>query len=177
MEPIKLETESIKLRPLEPGDLDFLRAVENNPEFWTISQTVQAFSDYTLTKYIEQAHQNIYEVLQQRWVISSQENNRSLGFIDLFDFDVRNSRVGLGIVIASPQERGKNYGSDALKLLMDYVFQHLGLRQIFVNILTDNLTSIRLFSKFGFELIGIKKDWIKEHNQFKDEAMYQLIKK
>lgn len=177
MESLKFETKLIKLRPLEPSDLVFLKEVENNPEFWTISQTVQAFSDYTLTKYIEQAHQNIYEALQQRWVISSQEDNRSLGFIDLFDFDVRNSRVGLGIVIASPLERGKNYGSDALKLLIDYVFQHLGLRQIFVNILTDNTTSIKLFSKFGFELIGIKKDWIRECNQFKDEAMYQLINK
>ncbi len=177
MEPIKLETNLVRLRALEPTDLSFLREVENNPEFWTISQTVQAFSDYTLTQYIKQAHQNIYEATQQRWVISSQEKNRSIGFIDLFDFDVRNSRVGLGIVIASSEDRGKNYGSDALKLIIDYVFQHLGLRQIFVNILIDNPASIKLFSKFGFELIGVKKDWIKDRNQFKDEAMYQLINK
>src|SRR5690554_7677305 len=59
MEAITLQTDLVKLRPLEPTDLNFLRQVENNPEFWTISQTVQPFSDYTLAQYIEQAHQDI----------------------------------------------------------------------------------------------------------------------
>ena len=47
--------------------------------------------------------------------------------------------------------------------------------QIFVNILTDNTSSIALFSKFGFELVGVKKQWIRVNHQFKDEALYQLI--
>src|SRR5690554_6397097 len=175
METIKLESDLIKLRPLEPTDLNFLRQVENNPEFWTISQTVQPFSDYTLSQYIEQAHQDIYEARQQRWVICDAVEGRSVGFIDLFDFDARNSRVGLGIAIALQEDRGKHYGNDALKLMIHYVFHHLALRQIFVNILTENTPSIRLFSKFGFELVGVKKAWIKEGNQFKEEAMYQLI--
>ena len=175
MEAITLQTDLVKLRPLEPTDLNFLRQVENNPEFWTISQTVQPFSDYTLAQYIEQAHQDIYEAKQQRWVICDAVEGRCIGFIDLFDFDARNSRVGLGIVIAAQQDRGKQYGNDALNLMIHYVFHHLSLRQIFVNILVENTPSIGLFSKFGFELAGVKKDWIKEGNQFKNEAMYQLI--
>ncbi|HUH25051.1 MAG TPA: GNAT family N-acetyltransferase [Flavobacterium sp.] len=177
MEGLKLHSELVLLRPLEPTDLAFLRQVENNPEFWTISQTVQPFSDYTLSQYIEQAHQNIFEAKQQRWVICDAKTENRIGFIDLFDFDARNSRVGLGIVIAASSSRGKGYGSEALSLIINYVFQHLNLHQIYVNILIENEVSMQLFSKFGFKLSGVKKAWIREGNQFKDEALYQLIDK
>lgn len=177
MEGVKLHNDSVFLRALEPTDLLFLKQVENNPEFWIISQTIQPFSDYTLSQYIEQAHQDIYEIKQQRWVICDAENKDRIGFIDLFDFDPRNSRVGLGIVIAESFKRGKGYGSEALSLIINYVFKHLNLHQIYVNILIENEPSIQLFSKFGFELVGVKKAWIREGNQFKDEALYQLINK
>lgn len=169
------KSERIILRVLEPEDLTYLRAVENNPEFWTISNTVQPFSKFTLAQYIDQAHQDIYECKQQRWVICSIDDHRILGFLDLFDFDPRNARVGLGIVISNSQDRGCNFASDALVLMIKYCFEHLYVRQIFVNILTDNTPSIKLFSKFGFELVGVKKQWIRVKDQFKDEALYQLI--
>ena len=50
------------------------------------------------------------------------------------------------------------------------------MHQIYVNISTDNSASIKLFSNFGFEKIGIKKAWNKVGNLRKDEALYQLIK-
>lgn len=175
MENLSLQSENIFLRLLEPEDVSFLQQVENDPMFWAISQTVQPFTKYTLSQYIEQAHQDIYECKQQRWVICSKEDHRCLGFLDLFDFDPRNARVGLGIVIASETERRKNYASEAISLIINYCFHHLYVRQIFVNILTDNTSSIALFSKFGFELVGVKKQWIRVNHQFKDEALYQLI--
>lgn len=174
---ITLQNDRIYLRMLEPQDLQFLSKVENNPEFWTISQTTQPFTNYTLSQYIEQAHQDIYESKQQRWVICQQQTSTIIGFIDLFDFDIRNSRVGLGIVIADKNDRKKGYATDSLELILSYIFNHLFIRQIFVNILTDNTASIKLFSKFGFQLAGVKKDWIRENNLYKDEAIYQLIRK
>src|SRR5690606_41182010 len=72
---ITLQNDRIYLRMLEPQDLQFLSNVENNPEFWTISQTTQPFTNYTLSQYIEQAHQDIYESKQQRWVICQQQTS------------------------------------------------------------------------------------------------------
>lgn len=175
MESINFKGEQVFLRLLEPTDLPVLHQVENNPEFWTISQTVQPFTQYTLSQYIAQAHQDIYESKQQRWVICNHLSQCAIGFIDLFDFDVRNSRVGMGIVIAKKENRNQGYATEALRILIDYCKKHLYVRQIFVNILTDNTASIQLFSKFGFELAGVKKQWIRQGMQFKDEAFYQLI--
>jgi diamine N-acetyltransferase len=41
---------------------------------------------------------------------------------------------------------------------------------------TNNEASLLLFSNFGFQKIGIKKDWNKINGTFVDEALFQLIK-
>jgi diamine N-acetyltransferase len=39
----------------------------------------------------------------------------------------------------------------------------------------DNEASLNLFTTFGFQKIGVKKDWIYQGNSFHDEALFQLI--
>jgi diamine N-acetyltransferase len=98
-----------------------------------------------------------------------------LGLIDLFDFDPQNRRAGIGIVIQSIENRKQNIGSEALELLIKYAFHNLNLHQLYANIAAENTASIALFTKFGFEKIGVKKDWTLVSGSFKDEALYQLI--
>ena len=50
-------------------------------------------------KKIDAPDRDIYEVKQLRLVICVSENDKAIGFIDLFDFDPKNQRVGIGIVI------------------------------------------------------------------------------
>ena len=75
------------------------------------------------------------------------------------------------------ENRSKNIGSEALELLIHYSFFNLNLHQLYANISVSNAASIALFTKFGFEKIGIKKDWILLNNHYHDEAIFQLINK
>jgi diamine N-acetyltransferase len=95
--------------------------------------------------------------------------------IDLFDFDPQHKRVGIGILLLT-QYQGKGYGSEALEMVIDYAFLYLNVHQVFANITAENEKSIKLFEKFNFKKIGVKKDWIYANNSFKDEIQYQLIK-
>ena len=165
---------NINLRALEPEDLDFLFDTENDESLWEISSTQTPYSKYTLQKYIENAHQDIYEAKQYRFVICDTKNT-PVGMIDLFDFNPQHQRVGIGILINS-KYRTKGYGSEALKMIIDYAFTYLNMHQIFANITSDNLDSISLFEKFKFKKVGIKKDWVCSNFTFKDEILYQLIK-
>lgn len=166
---------NISLRALEPEDIDFLFSTENNEIFWEVSSTQTPYSKYILEKYIENSHQDIYEAKQYRFVICD-INNTPIGMIDLFDFNPLHRRVGIGILIISEQQ-SNGYGAEALEMIIDYSFSILNVHQIFANITSDNSNSIKLFEKFNFKKIGIKKDWIFSNNIFKDEISYQLIKK
>lgn len=169
---IVLETSNIKLRALEPEDLDFLFQTENNTSLWEVSNTTSPFSRYILTQYLANSHQDIFESKQLRLIIEHQQ--KPIGMIDLFDFDPQHHRAGIGIVIIEKYQQ-KGFANEALKIVIKYAFSTLQLHQLYANITTDNLKSIQLFTKNNFNLVGIKKDWIFTNNQFKDEGLYQLI--
>lgn len=174
---ITLKGESIYLRALEPEDLEFVYSMENDQSIWEVSNTNTPYSRYLIRQYLENAQQDIYEAKQLRLAICQDEDFPAIGLIDLFEFDPKNNRAGIGIVIQKSENRGQNIGSEALELLIKYSFLNLNLHQIYANISTNNEASIALFTKFGFEKIGIKKDWILLNNHYYDEAIFQLINK
>jgi len=170
-----LKGNAIYLRALEPTDLDFLYKLENDERVWEVSNTATPYSKYVLKQYLENALRDIYEVKQLRMVICISENNTAIGFIDLFDFEPKHQRIGVGIIIFSEKDRQKGYAAQSLKLLMDYTFAHLEVHQLFANITEDNTASIELFEKLGFKKQGVKKDWIRAVGTYKNELFYQYF--
>ena len=172
---ITLKGTNIYLRALEPEDLDFIYSIENNELVWDVSNTQTPYSRFLIRQYLENAHQDIYEAKQLRLAICLNDTSEAFGLIDLFDFDPKNNRAGVGIVISNEANRNAGIGSEALSLVIDYAFRQLQLHQLYANIGSDNEISLQLFTKFGFHKIGVKKDWNKLNNTYEDEILYQLI--
>ena len=172
---IRLEGDQILLRALEPDDLDFLYALENDTGIWEISGTLTPYSRKVLKDYIISAHRDIYEVKQLRLAVSTLEGT-CVGLVDLFDFDPRNRRAGVGIVIAQPESRNKGFGSETLRLICSYGFRVLDLHQIYAGVGASNAASLHLFEKMGFVKTGIRKDWLRTSTGFEDEVLFQKIK-
>jgi len=170
-----LKGKNIYLRALEPEDLEFVYAIENDEAIWEVSNTQTPYSKFLIRQYLENAHQDIYEAKQLRLAICKNDSDTAIGLIDLFDFDPRNKRAGIGIVIQNQQERNQGFGKEALQLLIDFSFNQLQVHQLFANIGVDNESSLNLFATFGFQRIGIKKDWNYSNNSFQDEAVFQLL--
>lgn len=171
-----MKYEKIRLRALEPEDLELLYEWENNNAYWMISNTMTPFSKFTLKRYLKHSHKNIYETGQLRLMIELIDEKLTIGTIDLFDFDPFHKRAGIGILIADEAQRRKGYGSMALKCVIDYCFTTLQMNQLYCNILANNCESMDLFQKLGFERIGVKKEWIKTVDGYLDEHMFQLLK-
>ncbi|GAA4274627.1 GNAT family protein [Aquimarina gracilis] len=171
---LTLKGENIFLRALEPEDLDFVYVIENDEQIWEMSSTQTPYSRFLIKQYLENAHQDIYEIKQLRLVICTYDD-ASIGLIDLFDYNPTHNRAGVGIIIAEKEQRGKGYGAEALELITKYGFTHLRLHQLYANISEDNTTSIKLFENCGFSKVGIKKEWNLINNSYKDELLYQRL--
>ncbi len=171
---LNLKEKNISLRALEPDDIDFLYTLENNTNVWEISGTLLPYSKHILKKYIENAHRDIYEIKQLRLCICD-HNKKAVGLLDLFDFDPKNRRAGVGVIIFADANKNKGYGQEALILLEAYAKKSLELHQLYANILDDNAASIHLFEKMKYTLVGSKKDWILSEGKFKNELLYQKI--
>ena len=171
---LTLKGKHIYLRALELEDLEFVYDIENDETIWEISNTITPFSKYVITEYLANAHKDIFEVKQLRLVISDLKN-KAIGMIDLFDFDFKNKRAGIGIIVKATEDRKKGHGSEALKLLINYCKVHLDLHQLYCNISEENAASLKLFQNQGFQIVGLKKDWNYFQGNFKNEYLLQHI--
>ncbi len=172
---ITLKGNTVFLRALEHEDLDFIYEIENDETIWNVSNTNTPYSKFLIRQYLENTHQDIYEAKQLRLAICKNNSLETIGLIDLFDFDPKNNRAGIGIIIKENQDRKSGFGTESLALLINYSFSKLNLHQLFANINPQNSASVTLFTKFGFQNIGTKKHWNLVKGSYQDEDLYQLI--
>ncbi len=169
----------IKLRSPEPSDIELLYAWENDPALWGVSNTMTPFSRHQIEEYVLNAQHDIFTVRQLRLMIdllNAVDGEKTVGTIDLFDFDPAHHRAGVGIFILAPF-RGQGHGFEAMNVFIRYAFGTLHLHQLFCNIFPDNLPSLNLFEKLGFTRCGVKKDWVHDETKWHDEWMFQLIRR
>ena len=149
---------------------------ENNTDIWLISTTLAPFSKDEIIRYVKTANRDIFAMRQLRLMIETNDNQAvTIGSVDLFDFDPQHQRAGVGILIAADENRRKGYASEALKLLINYSFDVLLLKQLYCTIPADNESSIKLFESLGFVTCGRKRQWLRTKTGWIDEILMQLI--
>ena len=167
------KNENITLRVAEPYDADTIFRWENDMEIWRVSDTVVPFSKHHIEQFLLN-NNDLMSEKQLRLMIDDNQSGDTVGCIDLYDFDNFNERAGIGIMIDKSQ-RGKGYAKQAVKLLSEYCFNTLLLKQLYVLTLASNIESMLLFESLGFERCGVRKQWCKTANGFIDQVEYQYI--
>ena len=165
----------LKYRALEPEDVTMLFKWENDLEINEVSLSKVPFSKYILEQYITQAHLDIQQAGQNRFVLEDTEGN-AVGCVDLFDYDAIDRRAAIGIIIEK-RYRLKGYAAEAITLMKDYAFNRIGMRQLHCSVGVSNEKSIQLFRSAGFTEIGIRKDWSFRNGAFHDVVEFQFINK
>lgn len=170
-----MEGLNIRLRALEPKDLDILYEWENDQKLWTVGCTTAPFSRHVLEQYIENSHHDIYSTGQLRFMIDTiNQPTQTIGMVDLYSFEPFHMRSGVGIMIHE-DFRGKGYGSEAIDLIIEYVFSFMNFKQLFCEVTSDNSKSLILFKSKGFIQTGTRKEWIRRGNKYIDAHFLQLI--
>jgi diamine N-acetyltransferase len=171
-----LSGDKVRLRALEPADIDLLYVWENDTAIWQVSGTVAPFSRHSLERFLDEQRLDIFQTKQQRLIIETLAGD-AVGALDIFELDMINRRAGLGILIYDAQERGRGYASDAVAVVCCYAAEILHLHQLWCNVGADNQVSLALFRKAGFTDVGTKRDWQFCGDRYTDEIMMQKILK
>jgi len=162
--------DEIYFRTLNNDDLSIMIAWENNPENWKISSTTKPYSRAQIEEFVN-LNQDIFIHLQLRLIICLTKTNEIIGNIDLFDFEPEHKRVGVGILI-DERYRNKGLANQSIQLIEEYCTVILDVKNMFCNILTDNVQSINLFEKNKFIQVGLKPNWHQHNGEWFDEYLY-----
>lgn len=114
-----LSSKRIHMRAPEPSDLDFLYLLENSDGAEGSGFTAAPVSRRMLHDYIEAYSADINTDGQLRLVIEDTATGQAIGTADISDYDSRDRRGFVGIIIADSHRR-QGYGKEALQLLCDY---------------------------------------------------------
>ena len=172
-----LENSEIRLRALEPEDLELLYKWENATELWIHGNTLSPYSKLALRQYINETQQyDIFHSKQLRMMIVNKNDGITIGTIDLYDYDVRSGRAGIGILI-DKVHRNQGYAFKALELMKNYAFDFLHLHQLYAYISVNNHSSLKVFENGGYKPVGTLKEWIKVREHYEDVLVVQLINK
>ena len=109
-----------------------------------------------------------------RSIIAEKENpSVGLGIIILSNVDLKNGEAEIFVKLMK-SVRGKGYGEDAVRAIISYATQELGLRHIYSNILECNTASLRLFEKCGFWQEGTHKSKIHKDGHDRNVCSYGI---
>lgn len=172
-----LEGELIRLRAVEPEDAELIHTWENDPDVWAVSGTTEPFSHEQIRQFVERQLQggDLFRTGQLRLMIEVPERSRTIGTLDLFEYDPLHGRAGIGILIYDRNDRCRGYAGDAVGTLCRYAREGLRMHQLWCNVGADNAASLGLFRKLGFREVGTKRDWLWMPDGYRDEILFQKI--
>ena len=164
-------TKNVTLRRPKLLDLDQLLLWENNLDNSFLSDNPMFYTNQQIEQFLT-SDQDIFLDRQIRFMIDS--SGSPVGCVDLFEYDMVNSRAGVGIFI---DEKFRNMGiaTKALSLLKSICIKDYFISNLHANILYTNKPSIKLFERAGFNKNGIKENWIKTENSMLDVWFFQCF--
>jgi len=151
--------EFVTLRALEMSDLDDILRFQNTLELRLLLGPPIARSREDMEEWLRKV--SVWHPWRDGHLylaICEKTSGRFLGGAALQDILLPHNRAELSISIYDPNDRGKGFGTDAVKVLLSVGFHILGLNSIYLDTMEDNEQAIRVYEKIGFKRVGVLRE-------------------
>ena len=171
---VTLQTARLALCPLEPAHTDAVFAMRSDPVVQRYGSHPAWTDRQKAVEYIERNVQAMASGAFAQFAIVRREDAAVVGTCTLFDLDAQCRRAQVGYVLLV-SEWGKGYAGEAVRGLLDWGFEHLGLNRVEADVDPRNAASARLLERLGFAREGhLRERWI-VGGEISDSLMYGLL--
>jgi len=161
-----LEGKAVNLRVSEREDLSLIGDWRNNPEFQGEYNLLIQESKEELAKRYDNFSPD------EKWFLIEKKDGTKIGIIVL-EIEGGVQEIGYGII---PNERGKGYCTEAVKIAVDYLFLSKSLVRIQAHTNVKNTASQRVLEKAGFKKEGVVRKRIFVRGNWRDEFLYSILR-
>jgi diamine N-acetyltransferase len=109
------------------------------------------------------------------FTIYERSSGRPIGNCDLFAVDFRDRRGEVGMMIGEADARGQGYGTEAMKLLLDFAFTALGLNSVMLEYYEFNHAARRCYEKAGFRECGRRRQSVRTGGRYWDKVFMDVL--
>jgi len=160
-----LKGKLVNIRPLEPTDLDWFTEWNNDPDYTGAFEPLEVNSRDRIETWYESERQDDY------WVVTDKRGNP----VGQLVTGLTGGCYWLGY-ITHPDHRGKGYTTEAVKLLVDYLFRAKNIVRVQAECSPENKASIRVLEKAGFTYEGLRRKAVFIQGRYLDGAMYSILR-
>jgi RimJ/RimL family protein N-acetyltransferase len=159
------EGKNVNLRIVEKEDLALVAEWLNNPEFFNHAPFPQRSRAE-----LEKQYDNLPS--DSKWFIVEKKNSSKIGFVY---HESKGSQLEIGYALL-PNERNKGYGTETIRMIVDYLFLAKPVVRIQATTDVRNRPSQRVLDKNEFKREGVirKADFVR--GQWRDEYLYSILR-
>ncbi|KHO62627.1 GCN5 family acetyltransferase [Thermoanaerobacter sp. YS13] len=99
-----------------------------------------------------------------------------IGNVSYNNVDWKNRNCEIAIMIGEEKHRNKGYGTEALNLLLDFIFNELNLHRVELRVYDFNERAIKSYEKCGFKKEGLLREVVYKHGKYINEYVMGILK-
>jgi RimJ/RimL family protein N-acetyltransferase len=168
-----LKGKRVNLRVVEREDLDLLVKWFNNSEFVGEYQDFPAQTPKHLLE--KQVLEPKTPELEWKHFIIEKKEGTKIGWIAHYIGSPNFGWIEIGYAII-PSERGKGHGTEAIQLMVDYLFLTKDIKRIQAVVNVDNLSSQKALEKAGLKREGRLRKALWVRGLWKDAYIYSILR-
>ncbi|EXG83685.1 acetyltransferase, ribosomal protein N-acetylase [Clostridium sp. ASBs410] len=169
------ESDKIILRKMRLEDTELYHQWRNDIE---VMQSTAPLLDVYNIKETEEfvTHVILGSHFSKSYIIVERKSEKPIGVTSLINIDYKNRNAECIIDIGDKEVWGKGYGTEAMKLIIDFGFLEMNLHRIFLRVFSFNCRAIKLYEKLGFQQEGKLRESIFRGGQWHDIIHMSILK-
>lgn len=166
----------IFLRPVRLADAPLIARWFNdweNVKYMSTLVRCQKHTPATIRKSIRE----IDPGFERLFIVENEKESEPIGHAGIDNIDFRDKRGEIFFLIGEKKEKGKGYGREIIRQLLDYAFHKLKLNSLLATVTIKNLPAQKVLEKAGFKRVGIRREFNYINRKFLDEIFYDILRK
>lgn len=168
-----LKGKNIYLRPLLVDDAKSYHEAMKDEEIRHMTGTKNQASLEDIKNHLERISK---DESREDYAICRLDNSQMIGELSLLDIDLDNRTVGFRIALSDKKHLNKGLGSEAINLVIDYVFKVKKLNRLQLEVYSHNKRALRAYEKCGFKKEGILRQALYYKGNYYDEIIMAIIR-
>ena len=164
--------ERVYLRPIEKEDLPLICRWANNPQLRGLTGDTSPMTQAGAEEYFEKLNHDPDRVW---FIIVLKESGKAIGETGLLRMFPAWRTTDLSIILGEKDTWSQGYGTEAIRLMLDYAFGYLNFHRISIGVVGFNESALRFYEKVGFKREGIQRDGYFYNHQYHDFVMLSLL--
>lgn len=113
--------------------------------------------------------------LEDSFAIHEEGEEEPIGVISLMNINEANASADLSVIVGERKDRDKGLGTEAIRVILRYAFEELGLNRVGLSVFEFNEAAISAYEKLGFEQEGRMQRAIRRDGEYHDAILMRIL--